>query len=156
MHQRLSYRQRLLVRAGLLLIGALALGGLVAVVITIPPTTEGIYPRCNFHRFTGLHCPGCGLTRCGYALLVGNIPQAAAYNIFGLVLFPMMAIYGTRFLWRWLWEIPPPRPPAIEKPGLPWSQIAVGVLLVFWVIRNIPGSPFELLAPHELAKPEAP
>src|ERR1043166_3363337 len=44
------------------------------------PTEYTFYPRCLLFLLTGLHCPGCGSTRCAAALLHGDIEQAFAYN----------------------------------------------------------------------------
>ena len=38
-----------------------------------------IIPPCLFHRMTGYYCPGCGATRCVYALLHGRIGEALFY-----------------------------------------------------------------------------
>src|SRR5580692_7112989 len=53
------------------------------------PSAHSFYPVCQFHRLTGLNCPGCGATRALYALLHGNIATALRDN--ALFLFVLAA-----------------------------------------------------------------
>src|SRR4051794_38488830 len=62
-----------------------------AVLYSFPPTAYSFYPPCVFHLVTGLHCPGCGATRCVYSLVHGDLRQAAAYNPLLLVILPFLA-----------------------------------------------------------------
>ena len=39
-----------------------------------------IHIPCVFHEFTGLLCPGCGMTRAFIAISNGNFLQAIYYN----------------------------------------------------------------------------
>jgi hypothetical protein len=117
-----------------------------AILYAFPPTEGSWYPHCAFHRLTGLHCPGCGATRCVYALLHGNLRQAAAYNVLFLAFLPVLAASAASQWWMMLtgrrlvaWRLPP------------WTiWVIFGVMLVFWVVRNLPWAPFTYLAPHEL------
>ena len=144
-----SLRQ-LLVRLALV---ALAAGGAVGgavVLYAVPPTPDSYYPGCHFHRLTGLHCPGCGTTRGLSALLHGRLAQAVAYNPLMFLFLPAVGLSVARSLWAWAWgrEIGR-RPPGRLTSRVTW---ALGVVLVvFWVVRNIPGYPFTLLAPHDLS-----
>jgi len=125
----------------------LAVAGL-ALVYTVDPSEVGFYPPCMLHRLSGWHCPGCGATRALHALLHGDLPQALAFNPVFIFLMPMM---GVALAWRGLekWRGRPPR----TRPLLPGSVIlALAALLVaFGLLRNLPGWPFELLAPHRIA-----
>ena len=137
------------VRLGLLAVALLLVGGAVGVVRTFPPTTAPIYPKCQLHTLTGLHCPGCGLTRCAHALTEGNVEQALAWNAFGFVMLPLFGWLLGKLLWDTIWGTPPsrtaPRFVGLKK----WiSIVGVGVLLTFGVLRNLPYEPFTLLAPH--------
>jgi hypothetical protein len=126
-----------------------AAAGVVAAAVAlylIPPGEGTFYPRCWFFAATGLHCPGCGATRCIAALLHGDLRQAAAYNIVLVLVLPFLilagilawieAVTGRRLLH---WRVPP------------WAiRVLIVILAVFWVLRNIPIYPFNLLAPHTL------
>jgi Protein of unknown function (DUF2752) len=134
-------RRRLLTAAG----AALVLIG-VAVLYSFPPTEHSFYPRCLFYMATGWHCPGCGATRCAYALVHGDVAQAAAYNL--LLLFYLPYLMATAF--NACWHAVVGRP--AFRGRLPaWTIMATAILLVvYWVVRNLPFAPFTLLAPHQL------
>src|SRR5688572_21194322 len=105
----LTRRRRLLVRGGILAVaGVLAAGGLLAVAV-VPPADSPYLPKCQFHQLTGLHCPGCGMTRALHAALNGHFAQALAYNPLAPLLLPVIGIAVLRALWDWLWDAPLPR-----------------------------------------------
>jgi hypothetical protein len=111
-----------------------------------PPDEGSYYPRCFFFVLTGLHCPGCGATRCAYALLHGQFLQAAAYNSFALLLVPVLAFAGVRRAYRALTG-----QPATGRRLPAWSIWLLFFLIVAYaILRNIDVYPFSLLAPHEL------
>ena len=56
--------------------------GLLYGLVLIP---LGVRLPCLFYRFTGLRCPGCGVTDLCLALLHGRFREALGYN-WGLVL----------------------------------------------------------------------
>src|SRR5258708_136292 len=78
-------------RIALVLFAAVAIPVGVSIVYTFPPSQYHFYPRCIFYSVTGLHCAGCGATRCVGALLHGDLEQAFAYNPLFLVLLPYIA-----------------------------------------------------------------
>ncbi len=130
----------------LLVTVAAILAGGAAVLYCIPPGPGSLYPRCLFHSLTGLYCPGCGSTRCLHALVHGNVRQAAAFNVLLLLALPFLVCWGIRCLWN------------VGKPrtGSGWRLPAwtiytlFGIVVTYWILRNIPCPPFELLAPHTL------
>jgi hypothetical protein len=132
------------VRLLLVLTAAVGLPSGAAVLYSYPPTESGFYPPCIFHAATGLHCPGCGATRASHALLHGDVRQALAYNPLFVVALPLLAVGLFRFV-RDLWT-------GRNVPGLRgWSVwLLFGVLLAYWVLRNVPVYPLTLLAPHQL------
>lgn len=140
----------MLVRGSLVLLGAAGLAVALWVLATVPPTDATPYPKCMFHQTTGLHCPGCGLTRSVHAALNGRFEQAFAYNVLAIVILPWLAVSGLRSLWSWVWGTPP-RPSRWPAGVKRWTPLTIGIVLtVFWVLRNIPVYPFTLLAPHEI------
>jgi hypothetical protein len=116
----------------------------VSVLYTFPPTEYKFFPGCWFHWMTGLHCPGCGATRSLHALLHGNIEQALAWNPLFVLLSPWLA-YGCLRTAYWMWTGRIAPGPGLSANG---TWILLGVLLAYWVIRNIDVYPLNLLAPH--------
>jgi hypothetical protein len=134
-------------RRRLALLAALAVPPLLVVLYAFPPTETSFYPRCNFHRLTGLHCPGCGTTRCLHALLHGDLPQAVACNLLAVAALPFLLAWAARAGWAALRGAPSPR---TRLPA--WAIAALIVLvLAFAVVRNLPFFPANLLAPQPLA-----
>lgn len=134
---------RLAVRGGLLALAAGA-AGFVYVLVTVRPTDDSYYPRCQLHALTGLHCPGCGTTRALHALLNGRVAEALAYN----ALFPfVLPAVG----WAFVRSVRVSRGLSPATPGRAstWGfrMLAVTVVL-YGVLRNVPAYPFTLLAPQ--------
>jgi hypothetical protein len=124
-----------------------AVAGVGAVVLySVPPTADSFYPICLFHALTGLHCPGCGSTRCLHALLHGDMWQASRYNLLLLLLLPLLAAWGLQALW--ITGTPGPKS-ARRLPA--WSlHLLLGIIVAFWILRNIDYPLFHWLAPNRL------
>jgi hypothetical protein len=111
-----------------------------------PPTETSFYPRCWFHALTGWHCPGCGTARCLHALLLGDLRQAAAYNLLLLLVLPVLIVCGLRGLFAALLGR---KRRALRVPT--WLILCFCiVLVVFGILRNLDFPPFNSLAPHDL------
>lgn len=122
----------------------------IYVLAVVSPAEANFYPGCTFHEGTGFHCPGCGTTRGLHALLNGRLEQAAAYNALMFLFLPILIISVVRSLWSWAWGEAPARE-ASSRPRIRWMPYLIGgVLLTFWILRNLPLYPFTLLAPHEV------
>lgn len=123
--------------------GLLAVFLLALVLYRMGPSAPW-FPGCLFHRLTGWECPGCGMTRAAYSALHGRWSEAFRFNPVGMVLFPAaLTGIGLELLG---WVRGKPLPPRFRVGGR-WAWGFAGVLLVFWILRNIPGWPFTLLAP---------
>ncbi len=137
-------------RARILLVLAIGMGlplG-VTILLAFPPTRYSLTPPCYLHFLTGLHCPGCGMTRCAYALLTGDLPQAFAFNAMFVVFVPLIMWVFAQIVIS-VWTGKSPRYGAWPA----WVLINAAVLLfVFGIVRNIPCEPFSYLAPHELER----
>ena len=48
---------------------------------------------CIFHKFTGLYCPGCGITRMIFSIFELNFYQAFRYNPLIFIFFPFLILY---------------------------------------------------------------
>jgi len=116
---------------GLILAGTLAV--IVVLVFSFNPATCKIYPACQFHRLTGLNCPGCGMTRAAYALLHGEFLTALHDNALFVFAMVALAVRGGWFGWNQLrgranGEFFPVK--------FLWPMLVVA--LVFTVLRNLP------------------
>jgi Protein of unknown function (DUF2752) len=132
-------------RAGLVLILSLIFAACVAVYFW-PPEEYTYLPGCTLNRMTGLYCPGCGGTRAASALMHGDVLQAAAYNLYFLLALPFVLWWGGYGIWATLTG------KQFGPPGYrPWLFTFIWMTIIaFAVLRNIPVSPFNWLAPHKL------
>src|ERR1043165_5055849 len=111
-----------------------------ALVFFFNPATHHFYPVCQFHRLTGLNCPGCGMTRALYALLHGDFAEALRDN--ALLVGALLAgtVRGLWFYWNKLRGKP-------DKTFFPvkllWPLLLLA--LIFTVLRNL--SAFSYLSP---------
>jgi hypothetical protein len=123
-------------------VGGLALGSCIYVGLVDPNTTNSaFYPQCAFKAFTGLDCPGCGLTRAMHAVVTGHPVRALDHNILIALILPL-AVY-TYLVWMtkslFGWDLPYVRVP--KKLGYALAPM----LIAFWILRNIPIAPFNYL-----------
>ena len=105
-----------------------------AVLLCLFPVEKyRFWPPCVFHKFTGLYCPGCGNTRALSALLHGRIGESLRNN---LLLIPTLAVLTV----------------AAARPGIGLNRFFAwgfaAVVILFFILRNIPVYPFTLLAPR--------
>ncbi len=116
---------------------ALAGAGIAAIIFFLNPATHHFYPVCQFHRLTGLNCPGCGATRSAYALLHGEWRVALRDNALFVGGLGLLAVRGGWFAMNWFrgrrnGDFFPPK----------WFWPLLVVTLVFTVLRNLPAGAF--------------
>ena len=99
---------------------------------------------CFFHAVTGLYCPGCGSGRALTALLRGELAAALSYNFLFVMALPFLAYYLVKVYIRVVFHRDP-LPFFSFSRGAGWT--VTGVILAFWILRNIPAVPFLWLAP---------
>src|SRR6476659_7114153 len=101
---------------------ALAAAATAALVVLyrFDPARAHFYPQCVFHALTGLQCPGCGTTRALYHLLHGDLGGAFRLNPMLFALPPFAAASRSRRF--------------ITSRTVGWT--ALGVVVVWWVVRN--------------------
>jgi Protein of unknown function (DUF2752) len=122
-----------------IVLGAVALG-IAAIIFFFNPTTHGFYPVCQFHKLTGLNCPGCGATRALYALLHGNFLTALRDNALFVSGIFWLVLRGTWFAAKKFRG----QPTADFFPTkLLWPLLFI--TFVFTVLRNLPA--FSFLSP---------
>ncbi len=119
---------------------AVTAAGIAATVYFFNPSAHHFYPVCQFHRLTGLNCPGCGGTRALYALLHGNFSVALRDNVLVIVGVAAVVARGGWFGLNQLRGRPNGHffPPRLLVPLL----VVMGV---FGVLRNLPA--FAFLSP---------
>ena len=126
--------------------GTCVCAGATAFLYAVNPTQHAVYPQCMLYKMTGLYCAGCGATRALYALLHGRVLDAMHDNVLFIAVLPVLLyVVGGHMLAAWRANA--------------WPQVSVGgpvlwrvlgffaLMLVFMVLRNLPGAPFELLRP---------
>lgn len=102
---------------------------------------------CWFHALTGLDCPFCGGSRAVGALLHGDVGAALSFNAFALVVLLPLAVVTLVAAVRW----------EAGRARRWWSDGALGwrltlavagLLVVWWVVRNVPFAPFTGLSAY--------
>ena len=92
------------------------------------PAQHSFYPRCAFYQITGWQCPGCGGLRAMHQLLRGQILTALQMNALAVLFLPAV----TWCLWREWWR-------GGVKLRARWIWLLGATLLLFGIIRNLPG-----------------
>jgi hypothetical protein len=121
---------------------ALAAGGL-SVISLLDPSTSDLYPPCPFLALTGFYCPGCGTLRDLHQLTLGHPVAALDLNPLMVLLLPFVAYFLASH--AMLAVTGRPLRKFFVRPALIWTLL--GIILVYWLLRNLPGYPFTLLAP---------
>jgi len=125
--------------------GFLFLGlSLALLYFYIKPSNVNFLPKCPLYVTTGIYCPGCGSQRATHELLhfhfLGVLRQNALY-VLGLLFLAyhlIINILNSLFkknIYNYVYH-----------PKTPY--IILIIIIVFWILRNIPYYPFTLLAPY--------
>jgi hypothetical protein len=102
-----------------------------------------INSKCILYGVTGFYCPGCGSQRATQQLLNFNIfgvlQQNILYLLSLLILGYHLIVTGINTIFKkHIYNF-------IYHPKTP--LVILVVIIVFWILRNIPYYPFNLLAP---------
>lgn len=117
--------------------------GAVGMLAVVDPNESGVYPTCPSLSLLGVLCPLCGGLRGVHALTQGDLAGMVASNVF----VPLVVVLGA---WAWLsWTLVVAGRPRVPPPVLGRrTWVVIGVLaVVYTVLRNLTGTPFEVLAP---------
>ncbi len=122
------------------------LGGILLAFLYfyVNPSSVNFLPKCPLYVTTGIYCPGCGSQRATYELLhlniLGVFRQNALYVLGILILiYHLIISILNSFFHKNSYNY-------IYHPKTPW--ILLIIILIFWILRNLPFYPFNLLAPH--------
>jgi len=106
-----------------------------ATVATRDPHQAGHYPACPFLWATGDYCPGCGSLRALHDGLHGDVAGALARNPLAVVAAPFVVLAWVCWALR-LAGYDAPHPTRLHPR---WVWALLGVVLAYWVLRNVPG-----------------
>ncbi|MBF0556492.1 MAG: DUF2752 domain-containing protein [Nitrospirae bacterium] len=112
-----------------------------AIVYIYDPSLSEFYPKCLFHQITGLYCPGCGSTRALHQMLHGNYAAAVRLNPLTVLALPFLGIGIALEAGVF------PRPAWLSHQYIRYAWIVPVVIVLFWILRNIPIEPFTYLMP---------
>ncbi|MEP6647907.1 MAG: DUF2752 domain-containing protein [Saprospiraceae bacterium] len=110
------------------------LGGIFIIILYgIVDPDKFVFPKCPFRVLTGLLCPGCGSQRAMHQVLHGHFLSSMKLNplfLPGIVYAFVGAIISNFFPGTW---------PEVRHSfyGLKAAYLALIIVLVFWVGRNI-------------------
>ncbi|TQN31453.1 uncharacterized protein DUF2752 [Haloactinospora alba] len=116
------------------LLGAAGLAA-ATMVHFVDPHEPGHYPVCPWLLLTGTFCPGCGTMRGVNALTNGDILGALRMNAFTMMMLPVLGYGYVVWLYR---SFRPKRSPGGLRIPAVWLYLFLGVLLAFWLVRNLP------------------
>jgi len=118
--------------------------GVAFLYFFINPSEVDFLPKCPLYVTTGVYCPGCGSQRATHQLLQLNILGVLQQNV---LYFLGILILGYHFIVTSLNSI-------LKKNFYnyiyhPKTPLILLVLIIFyWILRNIPYYPFNILAPN--------
>jgi hypothetical protein len=133
-------------RFGVLALAALVIAlGLIVWAQLDPSDAEQMRwaPRCVFRDATGLLCPGCGAGRALHRLLHGEVWLAFRNNPYSVLFLPVAVIWAVMVGLGWAMG----RRFAGPFIRARWIWVIFAAIMLFWILRNIPGPPFDLLRP---------
>lgn len=125
-----------------LLVGLL--GGVFFIYYSFNPSQHSYFLPCPFKLLTSYHCPGCGSQRAIHQLAHGNFSSAFSYNSLMVLSLPLL-FYGFGIkIWNYLF-VTQHRVKLFYSPFFIYGYF--GIVVIYWILRNLPFAPFNLLAP---------
>jgi hypothetical protein len=117
---------------------------LITILLIIPFLLflELIHYKCLWHELLHIYCPGCGGTRMIMSILHLDFYQAFRYNplLFILLILGLLYLIIMLIIYK--------KKKVIILPSAKLWIIIVSILLIYFIIRNIPG--FEYLIPTKV------
>ncbi len=100
------------------------------------------YIPCPIYSITGLHCPGCGVTRMIYSIFKLDFYQAFRYNPLLFITMPFFLFFIINDIYS---KIKNKESLYKKVPEFIWI-IVIAIFMIFGILRNI----FPYLAPTEI------
>jgi len=94
----------------------------------------GLSIPCLFHEITGLDCPGCGITRCLFAIVKLDIKSAFEANPLVFIYLPFIVMY---FLYQSYLYIYDKKDKILVKIPNYVMHIILVITILYGIIRNI-------------------
>ncbi|MDT0555460.1 DUF2752 domain-containing protein [Patiriisocius hiemis] len=119
--------------------------GLLTIYYFNNPSEHSFFIPCPFKFATGYHCPGCGSQRAIHQLL--HLDIAAAFRLNPLMVLSLPLIFWGLgiMIWNYIYQTE-------YRVWLFYNKYFIygyfGLAVVYWVVRNLPYYPFNLLAPN--------
>lgn len=103
--------------------------------VLVPGTSIPLPELCSFRRWTGIDCPGCGMTRAFISVAHGDVVSAWNYNPASLYFFGLVGLQ-IPFRSVQLWRLRCGRSPLLLGG---WSYLPLFILMILilgqWAIR---------------------
>ena len=110
-----------------------------------PVKSDFIFPQCPSYTLLGLNCPGCGSQRALHHILHFNLKTAFLYNPLLVIVFPFLLYLIVIQLYNFIFD-KKLQVTILSSHLLP--KILLALLLVYFVLRNIPIGIFKFLNPN--------
>lgn len=124
-------------------IGLLIIILIIAILYFYINPSSALFPKCPLYTTTGIYCPGCGSQRAFHDLLHLSFKEVIGHNILFLGGILVLAYHLTITLLNKYFNS--------DIKNLLYSKntpkIILVIVILFWVLRNIPIYPFTMLAP---------
>ncbi|MHB1108587.1 MAG: DUF2752 domain-containing protein, partial [Lutibacter sp.] len=110
----------------------------------INPNEASFFPECPLYYTTGIYCPGCGSQRATHQLLNFNVFGVLQQNVLFFICLLILGYHITLtginafFKKNFYNHMYHPKTPLV----------ILVFIIIFWIFRNIPYYPFNLLAPE--------
>ena len=115
------------------------IGIILLIVYLILGKKFGFYLSCPIHKFFGVYCPGCGITRMLHAIITLDFYKAFRYNPLLFILFPFFVFL---FIDKIVKERKNERALYKKIPEIVWVILII-ILIIYAILRNI----YPFLAP---------
>ncbi len=122
----------------------IVVAALAALFYFLNPAEQQLFPKCIFYSTTGYHCPGCGSQRAIHSLLHLNFAGVISNNALFIPALLLLIYHYSRPLLNKLFHSKLPN--IFYFKSTPW--IILAIVILFWILRNLPFYPFTILAPN--------